>query len=156
MSESDGGKAEEKGASKLAKVRPATPTDFDRDCGKGCVFFNMCCLYFTIVGDLFPNDQACIHWVLSFFKLDHAAHFANKVLQHETKGKGNYFKDWDAFEKMFSDQFCPKNEQLMALTRLEGTSWYQAKDPIDNYIDCFQELTDLAEYDNDKTIVIKF
>ena len=84
------------------------------------------------------------------------AHFANKVLQHETKGKENYFQDWDAFEKIFSDQFCPKNEQLMALTRLEGTSWYQAKGPVDDYIDCFQELTDLAEYDDDKTIVIKF
>ena len=44
----------------------------------------------------------------------------------------------------------------MALTRLEGTSWYQAKDPVDNYINCFQELTDLAEYDDDKTIIIKF
>ena len=57
---------------------------------------------------------------------------------------------------MLSDQFCPKNEQLMALTRLEGTSWYQAKDPVDDYIDRFQELTDLVEYDDDKTIVIKF
>ena len=44
----------------------------------------------------------------------------------------------------------------MALTRLEGTSWYQAKDPVDNYIDHFQELTDLAEYDDNKTIIIKF
>ena len=44
----------------------------------------------------------------------------------------------------------------MALTRLEGTSWYQAKDPVDDYIDHFQELIDLAEYDDDKTIVIKF
>ena len=44
----------------------------------------------------------------------------------------------------------------MALTRLEGTSWYQAKDPVDNYIDHFQELINLAEYNNDKTIVIKF
>ena len=44
----------------------------------------------------------------------------------------------------------------MALTRLEGTSWYQAKDPVDDYIDRFQELTDLAEYDDDKTIIIKF
>ena len=63
---------------------------------------------------------------------------------------------WDAFEKMFSDQFCPKNEQLTALTKLEGTSWYQFKDPVDNYIDRFQELIDLAEYDDNKTIVIKF
>ena len=156
MSESDGRKVEEKGAPKLAKVRPATLTYFDGDCGKGHVFFNTCCLYFVIVGDLFPNDQACIHWALSFFKLDHAACFANKVLRHETKGKGNYFQDWDTFEKMFSDQFCPKNEQLMALTRLEGTSWYWAKDPVDDYIDCFQELTNLVEYDDDKTIVIKF
>ena len=57
---------------------------------------------------------------------------------------------------MFSNWFCPKNEQLMSLTRLEGTSWYQAKDPVDNYIDRFQELTNLVEYDDDKTIVIKF
>ena len=57
---------------------------------------------------------------------------------------------------MFSDQFCPKNKQLMALTRLEGTSWYQAKDPIHNYIDHFQELTDLVECDDDKTVIIKF
>ena len=57
---------------------------------------------------------------------------------------------------MFSDQFCPKNDQLIALTRLEGTSWYQAKDPVDDYINHFQKLTNLVEYDNDKTIVIKF
>ena len=44
----------------------------------------------------------------------------------------------------------------MALTRLEGTSWYQAKDPVDDYIDHFQELTNLAEYNDDKTIIIKF
>ena len=80
MSESNGGKAEEKGAPKLAKVRPAIPTDFDGDCRKGRAFFNTCCLYFTIIRDLFPNDQAHIHWALSFFKSDHVAHFTNKVL----------------------------------------------------------------------------
>ena len=44
----------------------------------------------------------------------------------------------------------------MALTNLKGTSWYQGKDLVDDYIDQFQELIDLAEYDEDKTIVIKF
>ena len=154
MSESNGRKAE--GAPKLANIRPAIPTDFDGDRRKGCAFFNMCCLYFVIIRDLFPNNQAHIHWALSFFKSDRVAHFANKVLRHEMKGKGNYFQDWDAFKQIFSNQFCQKNEQVMALTRLEGTSWYQAKDPVDDYIDLFQEFTDLAEYDNDKTIVIKF
>ena len=80
MLESSGGKVEEKEALKLAKVRLATLTDFDGDHGKGCAFFNTCCIYFRIIGDLFPNDQACIHWVLSFFKSDHVACFTNKVL----------------------------------------------------------------------------
>ena len=87
MLESNSGKVE--GAPKLTNIRPAIPTDFDGDRRKGHAFFNTCCLYFTIVRDLFPNDQAHIHWALSFFKSDHAARFANKVLQHETKGKGN-------------------------------------------------------------------
>ena len=78
MLESNGGKAE--GAPKLANIRLAILTDFDGDCGKGRVFFNTCCLYFAIIGDLFPNDQACIHWALSFFKSDCAACFTNKVL----------------------------------------------------------------------------
>ena len=52
--------------------------------------------------------------------------------------------------------FCPKNEQLAALTRLEGMSWYQAKDSVEDYINWFQELIDKAEYNDDKTIVITF
>ena len=75
-------------------VRPAIPTDFDGDHGKGCAFFNMCYLYFTIIGDLFPNDQACIHWALFFFKSDCVAHFTNKVLRHKTKGKGVRALPW--------------------------------------------------------------
>ena len=110
----------------------------------------------SVIRDLFPNDQSWIHWVLSFFKLDQAACFVNKVLCSESKGKGHYFWNWEVFEKTFLDQFCPKNEQLTALTKLEGTSWYQGKDPVDDYIDWFQELIDLAEYNDDKTIVIKF
>ena len=80
-----------------------------------------------VVRDLFPNDQSQIHWVLSLFKLDQAAHFTNKVLQSESKVKGHYFRNWEAFEKTFLDQFCLKNKQLTALTKLEGTSWYQGK-----------------------------
>ena len=57
---------------------------------------------------------------------------------------------------MFMELICPKNEQLAALTRLEGTSWYQAKDLVEDYIDQFQELIDVVEYDDDKTIVINF
>ena len=57
---------------------------------------------------------------------------------------------------MFTELFCPKNEQLAVLTRLEGMSWYQAKDSVEDYINWFQELIDVADYDDDKIIVIKF
>ena len=32
-------------------------------------------------------------------------------------------------------------------------SWYQAKGLVEDYIDQFQELIDVVEYDDDKTIV---
>ena len=123
----------ERSASTLAKVKPVMAVDFDGNREKGHAFFNTCCIYFTVIGDLFLSDQSQIHWVLSFFKSDQAACFANKVLQSKSKGKGHYFQNWEAFEKAFLDQFCPKNGQLTALTKLEGTSWYQGK--VDDYID---------------------
>ena len=84
-------KADEGTASTLAKVKPAMPADFNSDQEKGCTFFNTCCIYFTVVGDLFPSDQSQIHWVLSFFKSDRATRFANKILWSESKGKSHYF-----------------------------------------------------------------
>ena len=73
-------KSRRKRGIKAGKGQTSNSNGLDGDHGKGCAFFNMCCLYFAIIGDLFPNDQARIHWALSFFKSAHAAHFANKVL----------------------------------------------------------------------------
>jgi Retrotransposon gag protein len=112
-------------------------------------------IYFTVCSDHFPSDQARIHWALSFFKTDHTAHFANRVLHLWRKGKACYL-DWDAFEEDFIEHFCPRDEQLSAITKLKGTSWHQGKDSIKDYIDHFQELIDTLGYSNDKTIVIKF
>jgi len=46
-----------------------------------------------------------------------------------------HYKDWNAFESEFEESFCTKNEQLMALTKLKGMSWYQWKDSVEDYID---------------------
>jgi hypothetical protein len=99
------GESEPEVLRKLSRVKPATPLDFDGDREKGRAFLNTCSIYFAICGSLFPNDQA-----LSYFKSDRAARFANKVIRSVLKGKGNYFKDWEEFEKAFVDRFCPKNE----------------------------------------------
>jgi len=136
---------------KHSKVKPATPADFDGNCEKGHTFFNSCMIYFTIC---FPNDWAHIHLALSFFKTDHMAHFTDKVLRSWRKGKA-YYSDWDAFKEDFVKYFCPKDKQILAITNLEGTSWYQGRDLVEDYIDCFQELIEVLEYNDNKTIVIK-
>ena len=48
------------------------------------------------------------------------------------------------------------SETRNALTKLEGTSWHHAKDSVEDYINHFQELINVVEYDDDKTIAIKF
>ena len=62
------------------KIKLATSVDFNGDHEKGQVFLNSCNICFAICGDLFPNWQAWIHWALSFFKANRAAHFLDKVL----------------------------------------------------------------------------
>ena len=93
--------------------------------------------------------------MLSFFKTDHTAHFANKVLCSWRKGKA-YYSDWDTFEEDFIKHFCLKDQQLSAITKLKGTSWYQGRDSVEDYINRFQEPIDILEYSNNKTIVVKF
>jgi len=45
-----------------ARVKPASPSDFDRDQEKGRAFLNTCHIHFSICGDSFKGDQACVHW----------------------------------------------------------------------------------------------
>src|SRR3979490_2679792 len=138
-----------------SRARPASPSDFDQDRDRGRAFLNSCSIYFAICGDHFANDQARIHWALSFFKSEQVARFTNKVLQNERSGLPHY-PDWKTFETNFVNHFTSKNEQLSALTRLEGANWYQGKDSVEEYIDRFTELIDLAEYHDNKMVVIKF
>ena len=112
-------------------------------------------IYFAICHDHFPNDQTHIHWALSFFKMDHVTQFADKVLHLWRKGKA-YYLNWDSFKEDFIEHFCPKDEQLLAITKLKGMTWYQGKDLVKDYIDRFQELIDVAEYSDDKTVIVKF
>ena len=88
-------------------------------------------IYFTICNDHFPNDQSHIHWALSFFKTSWAAHFSDKVLCSWRKGKV-YYLDWDTFEEDFVKHFCMKDKQLLAITKLEGMSWYQGRDMVED------------------------
>jgi hypothetical protein len=64
-------------------LKPATLNDFDRDHLKGRAFLNSCRLYISLCEDKFKDEQAKIHWALSFMKSRCAALYVNSILQNE-------------------------------------------------------------------------
>jgi hypothetical protein len=62
------------------RLKPTTPNDFDGDHLKGQVFLNSCWLYISLCESQFQDDQAKIHWALSFMKSGCATLHANCIL----------------------------------------------------------------------------
>jgi hypothetical protein len=140
----------------LRGLKPATLNDFDGDCLKGRAFLNSCQLYISLCESQFRDDQAMIHWALSFMKSRHAALYANHILRRETSEALPAFVSWKGFELDFISKFCPKNEATVALTKLELTRYYQGRTSVDDYIDKFSELVEEAGYSDGLSIVMKF
>jgi Retrotransposon gag protein/Zinc knuckle len=137
-------------------LKPATPNDFDGDRLKGRAFLNSCRLYISLCESQFRDDQAMIHWALSFMKSGRAALYANRILRRETSEALPAFVSWKGFELDFISKFCPKNEATVALTKLESTRYYQGRKSVDDYIDKFSELVKEAGYSDGLSIVMKF
>ena len=66
------------------------------------------------------------------------------------------YATWSAFRQAFIEEFYPKNERQRALTRLETSAYHQNKRSMDEYIDEFKDLIDLAGYKEGLAIVMKF
>jgi len=66
------------------------------------------------------------------------------------------FISWKGFELDFVSKFCPKNEAMVALTKLESTWYYHERKSVDDYIDEFSELVEEAGYSDGLSIVMKF
>ncbi|KIJ25009.1 hypothetical protein M422DRAFT_274116 [Sphaerobolus stellatus SS14] len=89
------------------QVRPSNPSDFD-------------------------DEQARISWALTFFKTGQAASFADRILRTQSRTGKPYFANWSAFELEFKKRVTPRNRQVTAITQLEGSSWYQGSDSVDD------------------------
>lgn len=137
-----------------SSLRPAMPNDFDGSRASGKAFLTSCRLYFNLCSNQFPNDQVRIHWVLSFMKSGRAASFAQSISRRSAEGP--VFTDWHAFEKEFRLRFCPRDEQTVAVNKLEGMSYYQGRRPVDDYIDYFEDLVAEAGYTEGRVIVMRF
>jgi Retrotransposon gag protein/Zinc knuckle len=78
------------------------------------------------------------------------------VLREEAHSEVPKFGDWSEFRRTFIEEFCPKHETRLAVTRLETTEYYQRQRSVDDYLDEFRELVEQAGYKEGLAIVMKF
>src|SRR5882672_9692502 len=97
-----------------------------------------------------------IHWALSFMKSGSATLYTSHILQREVSEVLLAFVSFKGFELDFISKFCPKNEVMVALTKLESTQYYQGRKSVDDYIDESLELVEEAGYSDGLSIVMKF
>jgi hypothetical protein len=138
------------------RAKVATPDDFDGERTKGRSFLNSCQVYIKLCPDHFIDEQARIAWALSYMKYGRAATLADRALQSEARTGRPFFQDWAAFEKVFRTNFCLRNEETVALSKLESTKYYQGQQSVDDYIDSFTALIEEAGYTDGRGIVMKF
>jgi hypothetical protein len=143
-------------ASHPSRVNPGAPSNFDGDRAQGRAFLTSCELYISLSQADFVEDQVCIHWALSYFKGGRAATFAERVIRQEMRSGKMCFASWDEFRDEFTAAFCPENEVMTALMRLESDQYFQGKRNVEAYIDEFKDLVNLSGYTDPIAIVLKF
>jgi hypothetical protein len=93
---------------------------------------------------------------VSFFKSGCAVTFSECIVRQETRMGVMAFADWTEFTSGFMSTFCPGNETMSVLMRLESDCYFQGQQTIEVYIDEFKDLVDMYRYTDPITIVLKF
>jgi hypothetical protein len=112
-------------------------------------------VYFHLRLDQFPDEQTKIQWAMTYMNQGRAQKWANRVYHWEAvpANVGNpHFIDWDDFRT----EFFPLHSDAVATNKLEGTSYFQGRQTVDDYLDDFRDLISDSGYTNLKTIVVKF
>ena len=63
---------------------------------------------------------------------------------------------WGDFEQQFQVHFFSVNTEVDVINTLEGTSYHQGGQTVDNYLDSFRTLVSNAGYTDSQTLVVKF
>jgi hypothetical protein len=138
------------------RVKPGVPQNFNGDCEGSQSFLTSCRLYISLSIDDFTDEQAHIHWALSYFKSGRAATFADRTLRAESKRGGPNYATWADFEAEFRSTFCLKNEATTSLMCLELERYFQGRQTMDMYVDELSDLINLSGYSDPLAFVIKF
>jgi len=89
-------------------------------------------------------------------KSDRASRWAQRNLEQEANSGELPWVDWEDFELEFRKLFTSIYTEAMAINTLEGTSYFQGKQSVDDYLDKFLDLISDSGYTDPKTIVVKF
>jgi hypothetical protein len=140
-------------------LKPSPSPNFDGDRQKGKGFLNACQAHFCLRPDQFPDEQTKIQWAMTYMNQGRAQKWANCVYHWEANPAniGNpHFVDWDDFHSCFRTEFFPLHSDAVATNKLEGTSYFQGRWTVDDYLDDFRDLISDSGYADPKTIVVKF
>lgn len=137
-------------------LKASVPGDFTGDRTKGKAFLSSCRTYMRLCPEAFPDETTRIIWALSFMKSDRAYRWAQRALDFEVRVGALQFLDWADFEKEFRKDFTPLNAEAAAVNTLEGTSYFQGRRSVDDYLDQFRDLVEDSGYTDKKTLVVKF
>jgi len=104
----------------------------------------------------FTCNEEKIFWTLAFFKDGCAAKWSENLFRQEADTGVFSIQSWVDFEQQFQSQFFPVNAEADAINTLEGSSYYQGNQMVDDYLDSFLILASDAGYMDPRTLVVKF
>jgi len=131
------------------------PLDFSGERHNGHAFLNFCSLYIHLASEQFHDEEERILWALTFFKGGHATKWSENVFRQEADTGVFSIQTWREFEQQFQLHFFPVNAEADTINALEGTSYHQGGQTVDNYLDNFQALVSDAGYMDPRTLVVK-
>ena len=130
--------------------------DFSGECHNSHTFLNSCSLYIRLALEQFCDEQEKILWALTFFKGGHAAKWSENVFCQEMNTGIFPMQTWGDFEQQFQVHFFSVNTEVDVINTLEGTSYHQGGQTVDDYLDSFQTLVSNTGYTDSQTLVVKF
>jgi len=103
-------------------------------------------LYLHLVLEQFSCNEKKILWNLTFFKEGRATRWSKNLFCQKADTSVFPIQFWADFKWQFQSQFFPVNVEADAINTLEGSSYYQGNQTVDNYLDSFLTLVSDAGY----------
>ena len=138
-------------------LRPNPPFVFDGDRSQGRSFLHAVKTFIRLSPESFLDggelsEEKAVHYAMSFMAKDSAQRWAERQSSRDPFP----FQTWDAFIREFRLRFVEENEQDHALAKLESRGYFMGPRDVFRYTDDFEDLVDLAGFDDPLIKVSKY